>query len=533
MHILIIEDNPLDAKLTVRELKKANLEFDYEVVETKEAFIDKLNGSVLPDVILSDYNLPSFKGTEAYEILKQKGLDIPFLLITGTLQDQVATEMLRLGLDDFILKDRLTRLPVALEAAVEKFSLREESRIKNESLIASERRLQRVLEQSPDAIILMNDHGIITFFNLQAQKYFGYAEKEVLGKKAEKLIPQRFHKIPPNIPMGSELDLFARRKDGSEFPVDIMLRPIDRENEKLMMAVVRDVTEQKKIEKERAEFTEQLELQVKERTLELEQSHKLLETYLKDIKDSINYALLLQQAVLSERKVLNQLVEDSVIYYRPKDVVSGDFYWFNELDNGNGVVIIAADCTGHGVPGAFLSMLGINLLNNIVTENGIKYPSFILEELDVRLQKTLGKSANEQVLDGMDLSVISVEKRKKRLMFAGGGRPLIHISDNELHYIKGSRFGVGAGWPDGKRDYQTVIIDYKQGDIVYLFSDGYADQFGGERGRKMMIGKLKALLMNIHHLSGKEQEKAIEKHFTDWKGKHEQVDDILLMGVRL
>jgi sigma-B regulation protein RsbU (phosphoserine phosphatase) len=312
-----------------------------------------------------------------------------------------------------------------------------------------------------------------------------------------------------------------------------MLSPIDRENEKLMMAVVRDVTEQKKIEKERAEFTEQLELQVKERTLELEQSHKLLETYLKDIKDSINYALLLQQAVLSERKVLNQLVEDSVIYYRPKDVVSGDFYWFNELDNGNGVVIIAADCTGHGVPGAFLSMLGINLLNNIVTENGIKYPSFILEELDVRLQKTLGKSANEQVLDGMDLSVISVDKRKKRLMFAGGGRPLIHISDNELHYIKGSRFGVGAGWSDEKRDYQTVIIDYKQGDIVYLFSDGYADQFGGERGRKMMIGKLKALLMNIHHLSGKEQEKAIEKHFTDWMGKNEQVDDILLMGVRL
>ncbi|MFC2176250.1 PAS domain S-box protein [Bacteroidota bacterium] len=406
----------------------------------------------------------------------------------------------------------------------------------------SEERLQSVLENSPDGVLVTNQKGEIIFFNRQAQISFGYTEREVLGKRVEKLIPQRFHRThrpdrekyetkPRARNMGSGQGLFGLRKDGSEFPVDIQLRPIHRRNEKNVMAVVRDVTELKKIEQERLDFTANLERQVKERTLALEQSNELLAEFNKDVKDSINYAQKLQRAVLPERAELEQLVTESVIYYRPKDVVSGDFYWFTEVSHG--AVIIAADCTGHGVPGAFMSMLGIELLNNIVAQRGMKYPSFVLEQLDDGLKQSLSKSGDGKMNDGMDLCIVTIDRFKKRFMFAGAGRPLIQVSGGEMNYVRGSKYGVGGDWLGVQKDYETYTFDYKDGDMIYLFSDGYADQFGGDDGKKMMIKRLKQLLLDIHHLPCKQQHKEIRSHFEKWIGDYAQVDDVLVMGVRL
>lgn len=914
MQLLLLEDNPTDAKLCIRELKKAGLDFEHEVVDTKEAFLEKLKAEVKPDIILSDYSLPSFTGTEAYELLKELALDIPFILITGSLKDEVAAEMLRLGLDDYILKDRLKRLPLAVERTLEKFRLREERREAYENLIASEKkyanltkvspvgvfrvdakgncnfvnkrycqitgltsqsaggqgymnavhpedvpivlnawkqllekpkgvstsefrfkkgddnvwvigqtrveldedgtvlgavgtitditekkkadeelfkltsamrkvndaiiitdkndriiwvneafgkmysyseievigekpgellrgeqtdvsvganldkgiatekpfnleilhygksgepfwvnlsvspifsadgtidrylriatdisqkvkdgaeidrlsnvvkqidnsaiitdskgrvtwvndgftklsgfrleevigqkpgailqgplttndsreairaglnskepftveivnyhcngtpydvslsitpvfnvhgeverfvgistditslvatqrellesedRLQGVLEQSPDAILLTDSKGSITFFNKQAENYFGYSEREVLGEKVEKLIPKRYHKShkpnrekyeqdPHSRSMGSGMDLFGMRKDGSEFPVDIMLTPIERSDERLMMAVVRDVTEQKKIEQVRKEFTAKLEQEVKLRTLELEQSNDLLAEINKDVADSINYAKGLQQAVMPSAENLNNHVKDSFILFEPRDVVSGDFFWFHEVTNG--LVVVCSDCTGHGVPGAFMSMLGIELLNKHVVSDGMKFPSNILENLDEGIQNTLSKTGNTKMKDGMDISICTIDFRRKRVHYAGAGRPLVVVQNGNLNQVRGARFGLGMALGIESKNFETHTFDYNEGDMLYMFSDGYQDQFGGDSGRKFMVKRLKHLLLKNSEKPCSEQRETLKLELDDWMKNERQVDDILVMGVRL
>ena len=257
-----------------------------------------------------------------------------------------------------------------------------------------------------------------------------------------------------------------------------------------------------------------------------------LETHKKEITDSINYAKRIQESILPPDSYWKNCLPDSFIFYRPKDIVSGDFYW---IEQKNEVVCFAAvDCTGHGVPGALMSVVGFNLLTQAVNEMNLTVPSEILKHLDHGVTKTLRQSEDGKgVKDGMDLSLCSLNLKTNELQYAGAYNSLYYVANGVLQEVKSDKFPIGVNI-DGKVDnYTNHSIQLKKGDCVYLFSDGYADQFGGPRGKKFKYNQLKELLHKNYLHSIVEQKEELAKAFDSWKGELEQVDDVVIIGVRV
>jgi serine phosphatase RsbU (regulator of sigma subunit) len=269
-----------------------------------------------------------------------------------------------------------------------------------------------------------------------------------------------------------------------------------------------------------------LEQKVEERTAELAQKNK-------DITSSIQYAKRIQQAILPTREQVQKHFPESFVLFKPKDIVSGDFYWFGEK---NGKKIAACvDCTGHGVPGAFMSMIGTNLLNQIILENGVTEPAAILTALNqgVRASLKQGLQAEVETTDGMDIALCSIDTEKRELQFSSALRHLILICDNKLEKIDGDKFAIGGAQMNAKESFTNHLKFLKKGDMLYMFSDGYADQFGGEKGKKLMVKKLHQSLIEVNALPILEQRELLEKAFEDWRGNHSQVDDVLVIGIRM
>jgi serine phosphatase RsbU (regulator of sigma subunit)/lipopolysaccharide biosynthesis regulator YciM len=259
---------------------------------------------------------------------------------------------------------------------------------------------------------------------------------------------------------------------------------------------------------------------------------ELLENHKKEITDSINYAKRIQESILPPDNYWKSILPDSFIFYRPKDIVSGDFYWIEQ--KGDSVCFAAVDCTGHGVPGALMSVVGFNLLTQAVNEMSLTVPSEILKHLDYGVTKTLRQSGDGKgVKDGMDLSLCSLDKNTNVLQYAGAFNSLYYVKNGEFFEIKADKFPIGVNL-DGKVDnYTNHAIPLQKGDCVYLFSDGYADQFGGPKGKKFKYNQLKELLHRNHQLPIEEQRQRIEQAFDAWKGELEQVDDVVIIGVRI
>jgi ligand-binding sensor domain-containing protein/serine phosphatase RsbU (regulator of sigma subunit) len=267
-----------------------------------------------------------------------------------------------------------------------------------------------------------------------------------------------------------------------------------------------------------------LENKVAERTRELEEKNN-------DITSSITYAKRIQEAILPSKDQIFKKLNRAFILYQPKDIVSGDFYWFAEK---NGIKILAVvDCTGHGVPGAFMSMIGHNLLHQIVSEKGITDPADILNNLHKGVQEALRQGQNEiNTNDGMDVSLITINDTTKEIKWAGANRPLITVdSTGEFLKFDGNKFPVGGAQLDINRVFTTQIIKLKNPAMAYLTSDGYADQFGGDRGKKYMVKRFHDLLCTIHLYSPDEQKKELMLSFNQWRQNHEQVDDVLVVGI--
>jgi ligand-binding sensor domain-containing protein/serine phosphatase RsbU (regulator of sigma subunit) len=268
-----------------------------------------------------------------------------------------------------------------------------------------------------------------------------------------------------------------------------------------------------------------LEHKVAERTKELAEKNR-------DITSSIQYAKRIQEAILPAQHHLGSLFKNAFILYRPKDIVSGDFYWFGIKNNWK--IFAAVDCTGHGVPGAFMSMIGYNLLNQIIMEKGFTDPGAILNELHKGVQDALRQGRNEvNTNDGMDVSLIAVHEINGKVIWAGAFRPMVIVrAAGELEKIDGNKFPIGGEQLDSMRQFTTNNILLGKNDTIYLFSDGYADQFGGDRGKKFMVKRFNDLLRSIHVYSMDEQRKELERTFEGWRGEHEQVDDVLVVGIR-
>lgn len=258
----------------------------------------------------------------------------------------------------------------------------------------------------------------------------------------------------------------------------------------------------------------------------------------KSLTDSIDYAKRIQVALLPSIAEIRRLIPKSFLYYRPKDIVSGDFYAVFEVKGK--VVVVAADCTGHGVPGAFMSMIGYDMLKNIITVQDVVDPGQILQLMNNGVVSMLRHSSGYEfgheldVNDGMDMSVCVIDKEKKQLYFSGAVNPLYLIRDNEILIYKGSRFAVGQADVDGENLFPTEVIDLQSDDVCYLFSDGYVDQFGGSEGKKFKYRRFRHLLLRIHRLGHASQSSNVESMMNDWMNsggvRYPQVDDMLLIG---
>jgi serine phosphatase RsbU (regulator of sigma subunit) len=260
--------------------------------------------------------------------------------------------------------------------------------------------------------------------------------------------------------------------------------------------------------------------------------NKEIEAKNKDITDSIHYAQKIQQAVLPIEENIQRSVPLDFILFKPKDIVSGDFYWFHEI-NSDEYIIIGADCTGHGVPGAFMTVIGSNILNHIIIENKVFSPGKIIKQLDERITTTLKQEKEKtiKVQDGMDCGVLYVNKSKKEFIYAGAKRSAYFISENVPSEIKSSKLSVG-GLRSGEKNFEEVKMNYKPDDIIYLYTDGYADQFGGEKSKKYSTKRLKEDLLKINEESLAEQKNKLENNFMSWKNNLEQIDDVCIIGIR-
>ncbi|MDQ3191511.1 MAG: SpoIIE family protein phosphatase [Bacteroidota bacterium] len=255
-------------------------------------------------------------------------------------------------------------------------------------------------------------------------------------------------------------------------------------------------------------------------------SHKIIEEKNKDILDSINYAKRIQNSIMPSSSL--PLGFEGFILYQPKDIVSGDFYWYKQ--EGDKLFIAAVDCTGHGVPGAFLSILGAQALQTAFTEDKENGTSMMLKKMNALVHHSLKGNIETELSDGMEVALCIFDRISGKLQFSGAGRPLIVISKGELSEYKSSKLTIGAA--STTTSFHEQEIELKEGDSFFIYSDGYADQFGGERNKKYNVTRLKALLTSMALLPAIKQKELFSSTLKKWKGDFEQVDDILVIGIQ-
>lgn len=278
-------------------------------------------------------------------------------------------------------------------------------------------------------------------------------------------------------------------------------------------------------------------LSLAESNLQLEEKNQIIEQKNKDIKDSINYSQRIQQAILPSLEKIDKSLTDYFILYEPKDIVSGDFYWLTCLQTtptdsepARDVVIIAAvDCTGHGVPGALMSIIGSTILNQSSTNPNVNTPAEALNFLNYEITKNL-----KSIKDGMDLSLCAIDFQRMEMQYAGANNPVYILRNNECIHLKPDKQAIGSDSPNAEnKKFTNQVVRLQKGDALYLFTDGFADQFGGPNGKKLKYSMFRNLLQEIQHKPMAEQKELLKARFERWKGNLEQVDDVLVIGVKI
>jgi len=257
---------------------------------------------------------------------------------------------------------------------------------------------------------------------------------------------------------------------------------------------------------------------------------KEIENKNKLITHSIRYAQYIQNTVIRMNANISKVFPEYFIFFRPKDLVSGDFYWIHTVKDK--IIIAVMDCTGHGVPGALMSMIGITLMNEIVKYQKITQPDLILNHLREKVIESLGqKRKKAEAQDGMDGTIINIDHRKNNMQFSGANNTMYLIRDHEPIHLCGDRMPIS--YYERMKDFTNIDIDLQKGDMLYLFTDGYPDQFGGEHYKKFKSIRFKEMLLKVHEKTTSEQKKIIIQTFEDWKGDHEQIDDVTVLGIKI
>jgi len=304
-------------------------------------------------------------------------------------------------------------------------------------------------------------------------------------------------------------------------------KPWDRHELKITMDRALEVfalkEENKNLIEDLKEANQNLEKKVKERTRQIEQQRN-------NITDSIHYASRIQNALLPQGDEMLGLLPHHFILNKPKDIVSGDYFWISHLNHT--MIVAVADCTGHGVPGAFMSIMGINFLNEIVNSMEAIRANEILNELRGKLIKSLHQSGEkDETRDGMEIALCIFDFDSSKLQYSGAFRPMYLIRNNELFVIKGDRMPIGI-YDEYEVSFTNKEMQFNKDDVIYLFSDGYVDQIGGPDRKTFRSNKFKKLLLKIHLMPLDAQKAILEKEFNTWRSDLEQIDDIMIIGIR-
>lgn len=286
------------------------------------------------------------------------------------------------------------------------------------------------------------------------------------------------------------------------------------------------------------------EILVKERDKAVLERNTLREQQ-KKITDSLKYASIIQEALLPPKEFIHELFPDSFLFYQPKDIVSGDFYWLEQFprqlhkvvapnNRPNFVMLAAVDCTGHGVPGAFMSILGKNFLHHATVEHQYHEPADALNEIQHNIRETFqSPDGNLSITDGMDMSLVKIDLHTYKVTFSGAKRPLFYTQNGILKTAKADRISIGGRTTKQQQHFTQQEIQLSKGDALYLFTDGITDQLGEDLSGKFLIKRFRELLQANHHAPMQEQQQIIEQAFATWKQTEVQTDDVLVLGVRL
>lgn len=541
IQILMLEDSDSDAEIVSYALNRSGIAFEIQREQKREAFLNTLQ-DYNPDIIISDYNLQGYSGRQAYLDMKENGYAKPFILVTGSLPDEIAVDCLQLGMDDYIIKDRLSRLPDAVTSVLTKWRNEEEKKQALEKLVDSQKRLAEAEKLAKlgnwEWIVAsgkMNwSDEMYRIFDMDKATYLPEKNSFLKFISADDLfhIKDCFQRATKG-----EKEVEANCKINTGTGQSKIIHGIIKSNqavepsELILFGTIQDVTKLKKTENDLRELTEQLEQKVEHRTAELSKANTLLTYRNKEITDGINYARRIQKAIFNKPIDAADCFKGTFMLLIPKDIVSGDFFWHYDIDNMH--FLAAVDCTGHGVPGALMSMIAHQFLSNIIVEQNCYEPAEILKQLDKKLMNTLHQHLLDEVRDGMDIALCRIDENKNTIHFAGALRPLFYFNGNNLQEIPGSKNGIG-GFAIEHTDkiFRQTDFTYKTGDCIYLTSDGYYSQFNHYTGKKMMKNRLRNVLESVAKKDVDEQHLILKRYFNEWKGEAEQVDDVLVIGVK-
>ncbi|MCB9189053.1 MAG: SpoIIE family protein phosphatase [Flavobacteriales bacterium] len=274
---------------------------------------------------------------------------------------------------------------------------------------------------------------------------------------------------------------------------------------------------------------EDLKLELYEQKELIEERNQLIEERNKDLQESLNYAGQIQETMLPSKAIFNKILPNSFVFYQPKEKVSGDFYWIRKTEKH--ILVALSDCSGHGIPGALMSMIGLSKLTSIFNHHPEFEPHQIMNQMDIEVTESLTvKSYRTETTDSMEVGICKIDPINKKVVFAGGMVDLFVVRNGEIIEHKGDRFPVAGGDAYEKGKFDQTIIKAEEGDAFYMFSDGYADQFGGPKQKKFLNKNFKKLLLDIHGKTGNEKHELLHQEFNNWKGDLEQLDDVLVIG---
>jgi serine phosphatase RsbU (regulator of sigma subunit) len=497
---------------TLGDFKKSSEFFNESIV---------LNDSIRSTASRYDYNLSMIKHDLESEVERQKLLLKDSEILKNKAETDKQTALRNAFLIGFALV--LILILFVIRKNKERNKLNKELQQKNEkieetnhTLAISEKKLKLITETIDDVFYL---------YNIREQKYEYVSpnSKELVGDEPDFFYrggSMKHRAVKEDLPLLRK----ANEKVDSGLPYEIEYR-LSFNNEVIWIE-----------EKSSPIFDEHHVLVRNSGILRNITSRKIMEEVLRkknsDITDSILYARHIQKAILVPKDEIAKTLSDFFILAKPKDIVSGDFYFYKRTEKG--LVVVVSDCTGHGVPAGFMSMMGTAFLNEIITDSEIINPARILDQLRKMIIDTLNKnSAGLRNRDGMDIALLYLDNELSEAQFAGAYNSLYVVQNQELKEIKANKFPIGIHVSDELKPFTNNTFRLQKGDSIYLGTDGFADQFGGPKGKKFMKKRMQALLLSMQEKQMTDQEKILDQAFNNWRGDHEQVDDVMIFGLRV